>query len=221
MLVPPKKSSWIPWVSECHWLHMTFFSFSVHLEWLLLLKSLHLALANRFPVKYSLVTAHPLLIPSANAMACPSFHMWFPASQVERMKGISKQSTCLWSNPIIADLVESKIQRSQSAVCWNPNSPRIKTYLRCPSCCILVWEWRFEFCSSATLTTKRPSDDCNPRLAVIVNLPIVSTDGVFEGKKRQGVRTTEPRHSARQQQALGVLVPAEGHSLESALLWRA
>ena len=45
-------------------------------------------------------------------------------------------------------------------------------------------------------------------LAVIINLPIMSTDGVFEGKKRQGVRTTEPRHSARQQQqALGVLVP--------------
>ena len=77
-----------------------------------------------------------------------------------------------------------------------------------------------EFYSRATLT-KRVYDDCNPRLAVIVNLPIVSTDGVFEGKKRQGVRTTEPRHSARQQQALGVLVPAEEHSLESALLWRA
>ena len=77
-----------------------------------------------------------------------------------------------------------------------------------------------EFYSRATLT-KRVYDDCNPRLAVIVNLPIVSTDGVFEGKERQGVRTTEPRHSARQQQALGVLVPAEGHSLESALLWRA
>jgi len=44
-------------------------------------------------------------------------------------------------------------------------------------------------------------------LAMIINLPIVSTDGVFEGKKRQGVRTTEPQHSARQQQALGVLVP--------------
>ena len=65
---------------------------------------------------------------------------------------------------------------------------------------------RFEFYSRATLT-KRVYDDCNPRLAVIVNLPIVSTDGVFEGKKRQGVRTTEPRHSARQQHALRVLVP--------------
>ena len=45
-------------------------------------------------------------------------------------------------------------------------------------------------------------------LAVIINLPIVITDGLFEGKKRQeGVRTTEPQHSARQQHALGVLVP--------------
>ena len=45
-------------------------------------------------------------------------------------------------------------------------------------------------------------------VTVIINLPIVSTDGVFEVKKRQEVRTTEPRHSARQQQhALGVLVP--------------
>ena len=44
-------------------------------------------------------------------------------------------------------------------------------------------------------------------LAVIINLPIVSTDGVFEGKKLQGVGTTEPRHSARKQHALGVLVP--------------
>ena len=45
-------------------------------------------------------------------------------------------------------------------------------------------------------------------LAVIINLPIVSTDGVvFEGKKHQGVRTTEPaQHSARKQRALGVLV---------------
>ena len=92
---------------------------------------------------------------------------------------------------------------------------------------------RFEFYSRATLT-KRASDDCNPLLAVIVNLPIVVTDGVFEGKKRQGIRTTEPRHSARQQHALGVLVPpvlnlvsyhrmsalirADGNSLKSALL---
>jgi hypothetical protein len=59
-----------------------------------------------------------------------------PCHQVERMQGISKQSTCLWSNPIIADLVESKIQRSQSAVCWNPDSHCIKTYLRCP-----IWFW--------------------------------------------------------------------------------
>ena len=44
-------------------------------------------------------------------------------------------------------------------------------------------------------------------LAVIINLPIGSTDGVFEGKKRQCDRTTEPRHSARQQHALGVLAP--------------
>jgi hypothetical protein len=46
-------------------------------------------------------------------------------------------------------------------------------------------------------------------LAVMINLSIMSTDGVFEGKKRQGVRTTEPhQHSARQQHALGVvLVP--------------
>ena len=59
------------------------------------------------------------------------------------MQGRSKQSTtCQWSNPIIADLVESKIQRSQSAVCWNPDSQRIKTYRRCPSCCSLVWEWK-------------------------------------------------------------------------------
>ena len=65
-----------------------------------------------------------------------------PCHQVERMQGISKQSTCLWSNPIIADLVESKIQRSQSAVYWNPDGHRIKTYLRYPSCCNLVWEWK-------------------------------------------------------------------------------
>ena len=45
---------------------------------------------------------------------------------------------------------------------------------------------RFEFYSRATLT-KRASDDCNPRLAVIVNLPIVSTDGVFEGKSAKGL----------------------------------
>ena len=45
-------------------------------------------------------------------------------------------------------------------------------------------------------------------LAVMINLPIMSTDGVFEGKKRQGVRTTEPaRHSTSQQHILGVLVP--------------
>ena len=121
------------------------------------------------------------------------------------MQGRSKQSTCLWSNPIIADLVESKIQRSQSAVCWNPDSQRIKTYLRCPSCCNLVWEWKDLNSAAGPLwLSVRPMTAI---LAVIINLPIVSTDGVFEGKKRQGVRTTEPRHSARQQHALGVLVP--------------
>jgi hypothetical protein len=122
--------------------------------------------------------------------------------QVEHMQGRSNQSTCLWSSPIIADLVESKIQQSQSAVCWNPDSQHFKTYLRCPSCCNLVSEWKDLNSAAGPLwLSVRPMTAI---LAVIINLPIVITDGVFEGKKRQGVRTTEPQHSARQQHALGV-----------------
>jgi len=71
MLVPPKKSSWIPQVS-----------LTPYGAFFLLSSSSRMASftdftpsgPNRFPVKYSLVKAHPLLIPSANAMA-PSSHM--------------------------------------------------------------------------------------------------------------------------------------------------
>ena len=112
------------------------------------------------------------------------------------------------SNPTIANLVESKIKLSQSVMCWNSDSYRFKKCLLCPSCCNLVWEWKDLNSAAGPFWLRSVRLMTSTILAVIINLPIVSTmDGFFEGKKRQGVRTTEPRHSARQHQALGVLVP--------------
>ena len=138
MLVPPKKSSWIPRVS-----------LTPYDVFLLLSLSRKASVTEITPSDPSLSVSsqiqfgHSAPSPDPISQRHGSFfpHV-IPCHQVERMQGISKQSACLWSNPIMADLVESKIQQSQSAVFWNPNSHRIKTYLCCPSCCNLVWEWK-------------------------------------------------------------------------------